>query len=220
MKTNNNFLKVLDAPAEERKGLRDSIAIILHHYIKYRRGIMYRSTASEKIEQDKLQLQFGTVLNNVQQLSISAAEFEINIRKFELNNVVAELNRTPKKTYTNLNIKNETESLISGITDFTWLQIFSYLDLRSLALIMISCKKMAHLTNDNKTRERLYKSKKYHFFNEFIPKTTVLEPFCETSEVARLIRRQEQHPVQQFELIPQTQQVFNDNPPGRGFVMK
>ena len=68
---------------------------------------------------------------------------------------------------TNTNIKNETESLISRILDDIWIEAFSYLDIKTLAFMMVSCKKMADLANDDETRERYIGQGKIIVFSNF-----------------------------------------------------
>lgn len=132
---------------------------------------------------------------------------------------IDECNRVPKKNYTNAEIKNEAQSVICHILDDTWIQIFSHLDIRSLVFIMLSCKKIASLANDDGTRERLYVSNRDHFFKMLSLKPTPLEF---SSRTPALLRLQQQLPAQQQLSVHSTPQYayYNDNPPGQGFVMR
>lgn len=132
-----------------------------------------------------------------------------------LNDQLAELYRTPKRIHLNPAQKNETHSAISRITNVVWLDIFSYLDIPSLVSMMISCKKMGTLANDNNVRERLYKAKQYHLFAKrsfsFIDETPELTIASLSNDL--ILRPQ----------ITITEEskgtgVYNDNPPGQGFV--
>jgi hypothetical protein len=77
---------------------------------------------------------------------------------------------------------------------------------------------MADLANANRVRERLYMSKQIHFFKPFLSKPTLLESIFDRS--TWLTGLLHQIPAQQFAPVPQTQQVYNDTPPGKGFVMR
>ena len=170
--------------------------------------------APEEIEMKELKHQVdlkGISFTNF----ISSPEIRIFVK---IPSITAELKRTPRKTYINHEPKNETESLVSRIADVIWVKTFAYLDLKTLAIMMISCKKMACLANDSKIRERLYQSKQNSFF-----KSLLTVPRLEIkSEPARLF--QQDLFVPQVPVIPhqdlQVYQVHNDNPPGRGFVMR
>lgn len=103
----------------------------------------------------------------IPQVTLSHDFFKVDDAKVSLSDhFKLELQRTPKGIYLNPAQKNETHSQISRIISALWLDIFSYLDTSTLVIMMISCKKMANLTNDDKVRERLYLSKQYHLFTK------------------------------------------------------
>lgn len=126
-----------------------------------------------------------------------------------------ELNRVPKKTFTNADEKNETESFISFLPPEMWMRIFSYLDIKTLSFMMLSCKKMTELTNDNEVRERFAKSKESHLFFKMVqPATTSLEALQATH--ANLLPLH--HIPQHLNVTNQAQQIYQEGP--LGFVMK
>lgn len=132
-----------------------------------------------------------------------------------------EFNKTPKIEYSNPDPKNEMDSAIIRIPNEIWLMVLSHLDIKSLIFTMLSCKNMANLTNDDEVRARLYKAKVNHYFfkAQQVPSTPIESFVDRSSALSRLIPSYSNKPTNV--LHPhKARQLYNNNPPGRGFIMK
>tara|TARA_R110000868_G_scaffold10345_2_gene50958 strand:+ start:992 stop:1552 length:561 start_codon:yes stop_codon:yes gene_type:complete len=182
-----------------------------------------RKTAQEEIKIEEVipRLDLTEVHYDFSRIDLDPIHIPHVGNTFNFPSLIDEFKRTPEILCANADPINETESLISLIPAEIWMKIFSYLDITSLTHVMISCKKMADLANDNRTRERLYKSRENHRFFKFLqPEPTVIESFVTRHPViSQLLHNTPAHPPQGRINLAPAQIVYNDNPPGKGFVM-
>ena len=151
-------------------------------------------------------------------ITINAFLFSRTLLKLDSLSIKDEFKRTPKRIHMNAESKNETEGLISHILDDTWVAVFSYLDVSTLVLMMMSCKRIANLANDDGIREQLYTSKYNHFLKSLCP-SRVISFFNERQKLVARLPAQSLLPEPVAFMPEAKQQVYNDSPAGQGFVM-
>ncbi len=114
------------------------------------------------------------------------------------------------------NIKNEQKNLFCHILSNMQIQIFSYLDPKAFLFIGLACKEIASLVNNNARGNRLYRATQNHLFK---PSLLTLTPLKPSRRVSALTRLQQRLSGQSLAALHQIQDVYNDQPPGRGFAM-
>lgn len=154
-------------------------------------------------------------------LDIKLPEIKLSdkIISISIESSLTDLFKTPKREYKNPNPENEKQlSLCNDV----WLEVYSFLAVSDLVKLIITCKKLADLANEDNIREMLYQKKTDMKLKKGLKKLfdlpfPIISPLVLHNFTGRMTGVNIQHidPTH-----PPDFDYYHDDPPGRGFVMK
>jgi len=133
--------------------------------------------------------------------------------------------KTPLREYKDPSLENEKPISLGRLPNIVWLEIYQYLDPRSLVKLIASCKKLILIANDDRIRKKLYSAQEtqkingegrafLHLASPHKSSVDLLSPRLSQSLLSQPIQMNRSQFMQEKEVY-----VYNDNPLN-GFIMK